>query len=428
MLIHPVRTLTGRVEVPGDKSISHRYTLLGALAQGHTRILNFSDSRDCSSTLGCIGALGVQTHREGSRVDIHSPGWTAFRAPERVLDAGNSGTTIRLLSALLACRPMMSTIRGDESLNGRPMRRIIIPLTQMGAEIRAQADEYPPLTITGADLEGIRYVLPVASAQVKSCVLLAGLTALGTTTVVEPVPSRDHTERALPLFGASLTSRDSELSVTGRRPLHGAEVRVPGDFSSAVFFILAGLLVPGAEVEIPNVGVNPTRTRLLSLLSESGARLDRERPRECSGEPVADLRVRFSPAALDSFPTDIETELVPNLIDEIPALAVFGTQTRNGLRVHGAGELRKKESDRIHSIVVNLRSLGAEVEELEDGFRVAPRQRLLGGRVRTFGDHRIAMAFSLAGLVAEGPVELDDPDCAAVSFPGFYRELRSISC
>jgi 3-phosphoshikimate 1-carboxyvinyltransferase len=427
MHIAPVSELQGEVDVPGDKSISHRHAILGALANGVTRIANYSPSQDCSSTLDCLAALGVKVAREASAVSISSPGWNHLSAPRKALDAGNSGTTIRLLAAVLAARPFQSMIEGDASLNRRPMRRIIDPLARMGATICAREDQYPPLAIKGGLLRGIRYPLPIASAQVKSCVLLAGLLAEGITTVVEPAPSRDHTERAFPFFGAQLRRQGVELSVEGGQKLSAAETRVPGDFSGAVFFIVAALLIPNAVLRISKLGINPTRTGLLDLLRKAGADLEFGHHSDFNGEPVADLTVRYSRGVFDRFPAEIGGSWIPNLIDEIPALSVLGTRLSKGLRIQNAQELRKKESDRISAIVGNLARLGIQVEESGDGLYIPPGQRLRGGKVATGGDHRIAMAFAVAGLIAEAPVELDDPACCAVSFPGFFDALHSIT-
>ena len=428
--IEPVRTLRGEVQIPGDKSISHRYAMLGAMARGVTRITNFSASRDCQATLNCVGALGVEVKQSETTVEISSAGWDNFVQPDRVLDAENSGTTIRLLSSLLACQEFTSSIQGDTSLNRRPMGRIINPLSLMGAEIEAREGQYPPLTIHGARLQGIRYPLPVASAQVKSCVLLAGLTAREQTTVVELTPSRDHTERALPFFGARLERRHiedgCEISVSGEADLRATSMDIPGDFSSAVYFILGAVLAPGSEVLLRNVGVNPTRTGFLTLLEESGAQIARSNCREANGEPVCDLRIGSTDSVWERFPSEIRGGWIPNLIDEIPALAVLAVRLKQGLVVRDAQELRKKESDRIQAVVSNLRQLGVEAEELPDGFVVPPNQRVRGGKVETLGDHRIAMAFALAALIADAPVELDQPECVDVSFPGFFDKFRSL--
>ena len=430
--IEPACSFRGEIRIPGDKSISHRYAILGAMAQGVTQISNFSASLDCQATLSCLSALGVEVQQSEDVVRISSKGWDNFVQPVGRLDAENSGTTIRLVSALLACRDFTSTIQGDESLNRRPMGRIINPLTLMGADIEAREDRYLPLTIHGGRLQGIRYSLPVASAQVKSCVLLAGLTAKEQTTVVELMPSRDHTERALPFFGADVEQvqvRDDgrrEISIGGQARLRSTSMEIPGDFSSAVYFILGAVLVPGSEVVLRSVGVNTTRTGFLSLLDEAGAEISRSGIREINGEPICDLRICSDPLVGERFPREITGDLIPNLIDEIPALAVLGVGLKEGLVVRGAEELRKKESDRIRAIVSNLSRLGVEAEELPDGFIVPPGQRFLGGKVETFGDHRIAMSFALAALIAEGPVEIDQPECVDISFPGFFDRLLSI--
>ncbi|MGW8181979.1 MAG: 3-phosphoshikimate 1-carboxyvinyltransferase, partial [bacterium] len=354
-------------------------------------------------------------------------GWKRLKSTSPMLNAGNSGTTIRLLSALLASRPHKVTISGDSSLNLRPMRRIIEPLTQMGARIDARSGEYPPLEIDGCDLAGMRYRLPVASAQVKSCVLLAGLTASGDTEVIEETPTRDHTERALPYFGSQFQKEGSRLKVRGGRMLKPANMVIPAGISSAVFFVVAALLVEGSSVTIPQVGINPTRFGLMTLLDEAGGSIIRKNPQESNGEPLCDLLVSHSNEFLESFPPEIGGRWIPNVIDEIPILAVLGTQLKQGLTVRDATELRKKESDRIHSIVTNLRALGVEVEEFQDGFQIPGAQRIRGGSVKTFGDHRIAMAFSIAGLISEQGVEIDNPSCADISFPGFFATLSSLA-
>ena len=427
MRIEPVSSFRGEIVLPGDKSISHRYALLGAMAKGTTRISHFSRSQDCQSTLRCLKKLGIGIRQSENELEIQSEGWKRFQKPEELLDAGNSGTTIRLLSALLSASPFVSTIQGDDSLNRRPMERIIRPLTQMGAKIEAVQDDFPPLRISGSQLRGIHYRLPVASAQVKSCVLLAGLMAQGETTAVEEAASRDHTERALPFFEAVFRGENHESTVTGPASLKAVQMEIPGDFSAAVFFIVAGLLVPDAKICLRRVGVNPSRTGLLTLLENAGARVERTNLREFNAEPVCDLKICFSHEPLKRFPAEISGKWLPNMIDEIPVLAILATRLEQGLRVRGGEELRKKESDRIKSIVVNLKNLGVQVEEYPDGFSVPPGQQIQGGRVQTFGDHRIAMAFAVAGLIARRPVELDHPSCVSVSFPEFFEKLRSLS-
>jgi 3-phosphoshikimate 1-carboxyvinyltransferase len=426
MMIEPVRTLNGIVDVPGDKSISHRYAILAGMASGKSVISNYSSSKDCESTLSCLKQLGAEVQRTGNLVEVSSPGWKKLEPTSPTLDAGNSGTTIRLLSALLAACSDSVTIFGDNSLNQRPMRRIIDPLTRMGAKIQAREGQYPPLEIDGRSLTGIHYRLPVASAQVKTCVLLAGLTAAGDTTVIEETPTRDHTERALPYFDGPFEKKGSQLRVTGGAVLRPASMLIPGDISSAIYFVVAALLVEGASVKIPRVGINPTRYGLMALLEESGAQTEKKILDKFNSEPVCDLLISHSNKFLEHFPSEVRGNWIPNVIDEIPILAVLGTRLKHGLTVRDATELRKKESDRIHSIVTNLRALGVEIEEYPDGFRIPPGQQIRGGTVTTFGDHRIAMAFSIAGLISEQGVEIDDPECADISFPGFFTTLSSL--
>lgn len=427
MKIVPASRLQGEIVVPGDKSISHRYAILGGFATGRTRISHYSTSRDCQATLNCLRPLGIEIQRFNNEVEIRSAGWREIQHPHNILEAENSGTTIRLLSALLSSRPILATISGDASLNQRPMARIIRPLTKMGAQIQARMQQFPPLTIRGADLQAIRYELPVPSAQVKSCVLMAGLTAAGTTTVVEKIPSRDHTERALPLFGAAFENKKEELLVTGQKPLKGIDLRVPGDFSSAVYFIVGSLLLPDSSITLREVGVNPSRTAFLELLKRSGAPVEKDSVQCDHDEPRCNLTIRHSERFLAEFPSRIPRQWIPNLIDEIPVLAILGTRLKEGLTVRGASELRKKESDRIQAIVQNLQAIGIKLEEAEDGFDIPPGQTIEGGTIQTFGDHRIAMAFAIAGLISKEGIEIDDPECVSVSFPEFFPILESVT-
>lgn len=427
MKIDPASSIKGEISVPGDKSISHRYAILGAAAQGETHIDGFSSCADCSSTLDCVAQLGAQVQREKDHVVINSHGWQNFKAPFSVLDAGNSGTTIRLLSGLLAGCPFSARIAGDTSLNRRPMMRIVEPLTSMGAVIETSDTGTPPLVIKGRKLTGIRYPLPIASAQVKSCVLLAGLTASGRTTVIEKKPSRDHTERAFQFFDLPFEKKGSELSIGGPVQFAGTELSVPGDFSSAVFFIIAALLLPESDLVIRNVGINPTRSGLLQLLVRSGARIRMINQRETSNELRCDIHVTHSDRFLQSFPQEITPDWVPIIIDEFPILAILGTRLEKGLVVKGAEELRKKESDRINSISRNLRSIGIKLEEFQDGFNIFSNQVIQGGNVETFGDHRIAMSFAVGALISKSGLEIDDPQCANVSFPGFFETMEKVT-
>ena len=421
--IRPSGKLSGRLQLPGDKSISHRFAMLGAIAEGATRVANFATSQDCHSTLGCLRLLGVPISAEASdRVTIQGRGLWGLKASAETLDAENSGSTIRMWSGILAGQRFTTSISGDESLQRRPMKRIMAPLTQMGARIEAIQENYPPLTIHGGNLRPIRYELPVASAQVKSAVLLAGLYAEGETIVVEPVLTRNHTELALRGFGVEVSTSQNTAAVRGGQKLCGIEATVPGDVSSAAFFIGAATLVPGSEILLTGVGLNPGRRGIVDLLIEMGASIEILESRLQGGEPVADLRVRQ--AALRG--GNIGGAQIPQVIDEVPVLSVLATQSEEGMEIRDASELRVKESDRIRSIVENLRAMGARVEEFEDGIAIPGRQRLRGTVVKTYADHRIAMAFAIAGLVADGETVIEGAECAGVSFPGFFETLEKM--
>lgn len=423
VVIRPCRRLRGSVRLPGDKSISHRFAMLGALAAGATRIENFATSQDCHSTLRCLQLLGIETRVEGDhRVTIHGKGLRGLQPTNQTLDAENSGSTIRMLSGILAGQDFTTRISGDESLQKRPMNRVIAPLTQMGARIEARDGNYPPLAISGGRLQAIRYTLPVASAQVKSAVLLAGLYAEGETTVVEPVPTRNHTELALQGFGVELRIEGNEIRLKGGQQLQAIDAAVPGDISSAAFLLAAATLLPGSDLILETVGLNPGRRGIVDLLIQMGAFIEVLNLRKLGGEAVGNLRVRSAPLRGGR----ISGEQIPQVIDEIPILAVLATQTETGLEVRDAGELRVKESDRIQSIVENLRAMGAAVEEFRDGLAVAGRQSLKGAPIRTHGDHRIAMAFAVAGLLAKGETVIEGAECAAVSFPGFFETLERL--
>ena len=426
--IAPARTITGAVEVPGDKSISHRYAILAGLAEGRSEIQHFSTAEDCRRTLDCLNRLGVPVEAEGDRVRITGGGLDGLRRSRRTLDAGNSGTTLRLLTGVLAGQPFASAITGDDSLRRRPMRRVIEPLERMGARIRARENEFAPLEIQGGPLQPIDYTLPVPSAQVKSAILLAGLYAAGATSVVEPVRTRDHTELALAEFGARVERFDHAIRVHGRgdRPLRleARTLTVPGDISSAVFFLAAALLLPGSNLLVHNVGLNPTRTAVLDILATMGAALNLVSVHGTSGELVGDIAVRHAPLEGGV----ISGDEVAQLIDELPMLAALGPYTEKGIEIRDAQELRVKESDRVAALAENLRRMGAQVEEQPDGLRVAGRQagKLRGAEIDPRGDHRIAMAFTIAALAAEGPSVILDADCAGVSFPEFFSTLDSL--
>jgi 3-phosphoshikimate 1-carboxyvinyltransferase len=417
----PAGRLAGRIRVSGDKSISHRGALIGALARGDTVIHNFLRADDCLHTLTCLQAMGVDVDDRGDRVVVHGRG-PQWRAPSAVLDAGNSGTTMRLLAGILAAQPFGSEITGDASLRMRPMDRVIAPLAQMGADIVAEGGgRFPPLRISGAPLRGITYTLPVASAQVKSAVLLAGLLAEGPTSIVELTQSRDHTERMLEWFGAKITRESLVVHLTPG-PLSARAVVVPGDISSAAFLLAAAAALPGSELTVEDVGLNPTRTGVLDVLEAMGADLLMEQTAEAGGEPVGRVTVRGGPLR----GIRIGGALIPRLIDELPVLCVAATVATGTTIITDAAELRVKESDRIGALTRGLRALGGEVQERPDGMEIHG-SRLRGGRVDAGGDHRMAMAFAIAGLLARGPVVVEGAEAITVSFPEFSQALQDLT-
>ena len=417
--ISTAAAINGRLSLPGDKSISHRYAMIAAIAEGETRIGNYSTGADCQSTLGCVRALGVEVDRGGNEIVIRGRGLDGLGASAGDLDAGNSGSTIRMLSGILAAQPFRSRIFGDDLLSRRPMRRIMQPLAEMGARIAAREGQYPPLEIAGGRLHAIDYVLPLPSAQVKTCVLFAGLFAESATSVTEPVRSRDHTEIALREFGADVTVERRRITVAGRPRLEGRELTVPSDLSSAAFFIVAALLTPGSQLAIRGVGLNPTRSALLDFLCGMGARIRVPELENRNGELVGDIVVEHSELRGGV----IDGGLTAALIDEIPVLAVLGATTEEGLTVKDAYELRVKETDRIRTVVENLRRMGVAAEELPDGLVVPGRQTFHAARLDSFGDHRIAMAFAVAALRADGESVIDGAEAASVSFPEFWETL-----
>lgn len=424
--LKPKNSLSGVVSLPGDKSISHRYAMLAAIAEGTSVIEHFAASRDCHSTLGCLRPLGVELHESGETVKIRGSGLRGLKAPGQILDAGNSGTTIRLLSGILAGHEFTSSITGDQSLSNRPMGRIIRPLREMGAQIESRVRELPPLAIRGGGLKAIRYTLPVASAQVKSCILLAGLYAGGTTAVQEITPTRDHTEIALKQFGASVRSSGDWIEVDPEPALVAQHLEVPGDLSGAAFFLVAAALVPGSDIRIPGVGLNGRRRELLNYLVRAGLDIRVENESEKAGEPRGDLHVRYNPDVFNGKLPPICGDESASLIDEIPVLSVLGCRAEGGLEISDAGELRVKESDRISAIARNLRSMGIEIAEKPDGLSIAGGGHFRGADIFTDGDHRIAMAFAIAALCAEGETRIHDAECADVSFPGFWDALEKL--
>ena len=429
--VSPALTVTGELRVPGDKSISHRYALLAAIADGRSTIANYAPGADCASTLSCISALGAIVSRTSAARDDEPPlvtidgrGLRGLAAPAAPLDCGNSGSTMRMLAGVIAAHPFISTLIGDASLSRRPMRRIIGPLSDMGATITAGPGDRPPVTVRGADLTGIRFAPETPSAQVKSAVLLAGLQASGETVVIEPALTRDHTERALATFGASVRvdRAGRQVSLRGGQRLSGQALTVPGDISSAAFLAVAAAALPGSDVTITNVGLNPSRAALLDVLRRFGADVEATVEGDWNGEPVGRLRVRHG-AMRDLV---IAPGEVPEVIDELPVLATLGT-FGGSVTVSGAGELRVKESDRIAELVAGLRALGADADERPDGFQVRRGARLTGGTVHAKHDHRLAMAFAIAALGASGPTGIEGADAVAVSYPAFFGDLDRLA-
>lgn len=421
LVVQPARSVSGTLHLPGDKSISHRYAMLGSIAEGVTRLQNYSTGADCASTLDCMRSLGVLCEREGNNVIIHGKG-ASLTAPMAPLDCGNSGSTIRMLSGMLAGQDFTSELFGDESLSRRPMLRVIRPLEAMGAKIAASEGERPPLRITGGHLQGIDYDMPVPSAQVKSCVLFAGLSAQGETCVRESVRTRDHSEVALRAFGAEVRQTANAVGLSGGQKLCAIEATVPGDISSAAFFLCAAALFPGSQLVFTNLLMNPTRARLLDLLIGMGVSISVGQLEEHHGELVGTVHAvgRELKGATITGPDSAA------LIDEIPVLAAIAPFTEGGIEIRDAKELRVKESDRIAAVARNLHAMGAEVEERPDGLRVPGGQKLHGGEVDSLGDHRIAMAFSVAALRAEGETAIRGADAAAISYPAFFETLEGI--
>lgn len=423
MILKKSKGLLGELTVPGDKSISHRTVMLGALAEGVTEAEGFLPGADCLSTISCFRQMGVPIRQEGDRILIHGVGLHGLKAPERILDAGNSGTTVRLLSGILAGQNFSSRITGDASIQRRPMKRIIEPLSQMGASVSSvNGNGCAPLEIHGSSLRGIHYHTPVASAQVKSCILLAGMYGQNATSVTEPALSRDHTERMLRFMGASLSSDGRTVSIQPEPRLKGKKIRIPGDISSAAYFIAAGLLVPNSEILLKNVGINPTRSGMLNVCRDMGADLTLLNEDTSGPEPVADLLVKSS----SLHGTVIEGDLIPALIDELPILAVLAAFAQGTTTIRDAAELKVKESDRIASVSENLRRMGADVTPTEDGMILHGGKPLHGATIETGLDHRIAMSFSVAALAAEGDTKIPDADCVSISYPEFYQDLASL--
>lgn len=424
----------GELSVPGDKSISHRGIMFGAISGGLTEVTNFLQGADCLSTISCFRQLGISIENDGSRVLVHGRGLHGLTPPEQIMDVGNSGTTLRLISGILAGQSFQSTLNGDASIRKRPMNRIFIPLAEMGARFQCwDAGSFPdfrtktssgcaPFTIQGGSLKHIHYQSPVASAQVKSAILLAGLYGDGITKVTEPVLSRNHTELLLAGFGADILSTDTTAAIWPEPKLEGQAIHVPGDISSAAYFIALGLICNQGEILIRNVGVNPTRSGILQVVYAMGGKLSLLNERAVSGEPVADILVTSS----SLHGTTVEGSIIPTLIDELPIIAVMAAFAEGTTVIRDAQELKVKESDRISTVTENLKAMGADITPTEDGMIIHGGNTLHGARIKTYGDHRIAMSFAIAGLNAEGTTTFDDENCVTVSYPSFYQDLEKL--
>ena len=424
MIIKKVKKVSGSIKVPGDKSISHRSIMLGSLAKGTTSVINFLKSSDCLSTISCFRSMGIEIEESENRILVHGKGLHGLSMPERALDCGNSGTTMRLLSGILSPQHFESVLTGDSSLQKRPMKRIITPLSLMGASIKADTSEgTAPLFIKGSTLHGISYDSPVSSAQVKSAILLAGLYADGITSVTEPSLSRNHTELMLKAFGGQLEASGNTATVHPANELYGTEITVPGDISSAVYFMALGLLIPDSEIFIRNVGINPTRSSILPVLSRMGADITLMNCRREGFEPVCDILCRSS----SLHGTIIEGDAIPTMIDELPVIAMLAAFAEGTTIIRDAHELRVKECDRISVMTENLIRMGADVEELEDGMIIHGGKPLHGSFTDPHGDHRIAMTFAVCAMACDGETELSDPACVTISYPEFFHDLSSLT-
>ena len=423
MIIQKNGPLRGELAVPGDKSISHRSVMFGALSEGITEAENFLTGADCLSTISCFRQMGISVEQNGTSVVVHGKGLHGLTRPSGIIDAGNSGTTVRLLSGILAGQPFDSMITGDASIQKRPMKRVMTPLSQMGASITSVHENgCAPLQIKGSPLHGIHYLSPVASAQVKSCVLLAGLYADTPTSVTEPAISRNHSELMLRYFGADIQCEGTTSTVLPDPRLVGQKVNVPGDISSAAYFIAAALLVPGSEVLLKNVGINPTRDGMLRVVRAMGGDVTLVNENTDGAEPCADLLIRSS----SLHATTIEGELIPTLIDELPVIAVLAAFAEGTTVIKDAAELKVKESDRIAVMAENLKRMGADVEPTDDGMIIHGGRPLHGATINPYLDHRIAMSFAVAALAADGKTEIQDADCVKISYPGFYTDLEGL--
>lgn len=423
MIFKKVKSLKGEITVPGDKSISHRGIMLGSIARGTTEIHNFLQGADCLSTISCFQSMGVEIENSDGRVIVHGNGLRGLKKPEQILDCGNSGTTTRLISGILAAQSFDVTLTGDDSIQKRPMKRIIAPLTQMGADIRSAHDNgCAPLMIKGTPLHGINYISPVASAQVKSAILLAGLYAAGETRVTEPYLSRDHSERMLSRFGAQVRTEGTTAIIQPAEELYGGRIDVPGDISSAAFFLAAGLIVPGSELLLRNVGLNPTRAGILKVCQAMGGNIQFLNQKHGS-EPTADLLISHS--ALHGI--TIEGAIIPTLIDELPMIAAMACFAEGETIIRDAAELKVKESNRLEVMSRNLTAMGADVTETDDGMIIRGGKQLHGAVIDSQLDHRIAMTFAVTGICADGETEISGAECVNISYPEFYRDLERVS-
>ncbi|MBO8177479.1 MAG: 3-phosphoshikimate 1-carboxyvinyltransferase [Bacillus sp. (in: Bacteria)] len=415
------RPLRGTVQVPGDKSISHRAVMFGAIANGTTTIENFLTGDDCLSTISCFRRLGVHIEQHGTTVTVHGKGWDGLTEPKDILNVGNSGTTARLMLGILAGRPFHSVLIGDESIAKRPMSRVTKPLQLMGAIIDGrQNGEFTPLSVRGAQLNAIRYELPVASAQVKSAILLAGLQSEGTTEILEPAPSRDHTERMIRQFSGEIEKHGNVIRLNGKQTLKATNIVVPGDISSAAFFLVAGAIVPGSEIILPNVGLNPTRTGIIDVMKQMGADITIVDESYDSTEPVGTIIIRSSKLK----GIEIGGEMIPRLIDELPIIALLATQAEGKTIIRNAEELKVKETNRIDAVCHELQQLGADIQPTEDGMIIHGKCTLTGGNVRSYGDHRIGMMLAIASLICQSEVTIDGVHAVSVSYPTFFEDLK----
>jgi 3-phosphoshikimate 1-carboxyvinyltransferase len=415
--------LKGSVRIPGDKSISHRAVMFGAIANGTTTVEGFLPGEDCLSTIDCFRKLGVSIEQDGEKVTIEGKGWDGLTEPTEILDVGNSGTTTRLMLGILATRPFHSVVIGDDSIAKRPMARVTNPLREMGSQIDGRDQgNFTPLSIRGGSTKGISFQSKVASAQVKSAILLAGLQSEGTTSVTEPALSRDHTERMLEAYGVQVKRDGLTVSVEGGQTLTAQHIVVPGDISSAAFFLVAGAIVPGSEITLQGVGLNPTRSGIIDVLERMGASISIDNERMAGGEPIADITISTS----NLKGIEISGELIPRLIDEIPVIAVLATQAEGLTIIKDAEELKVKETNRIDTVVSELEKLGANIKATDDGMIIEGRSALNGSKVSSYGDHRIGMAMAIAGLIADGEVEIERSEAIAVSYPSFFDHLKQL--